>query len=304
MEDFLIFSGKSHPELAKSVCRQLGVKLSPIKIQEYSTGCSEVFLEVAVKGKTVFLFQTSLPESAVLHKDIWDLLQMVNAAKTCGAKEIIAVMPYVSYARSDKIDFPGMGIGVELLAKILERSGITGFMGVDFHSEEIEKFFSVKVYRLSALDLISESLKEGDLKNVIILPGDEGAFNEASVLAKKLGVEIGQVEKERVSDSEVRIKVTAGEIDGKDVVILDDEIATGGTLKTLSKEIEDRVNSISFAITHGLFAGNVVNSFKEIGKLKEIIVTDTIPQKEEVRKNLPIKILSVDKLLADKIKKM
>ncbi len=304
MEDFLIFSGKSHPELAEKVCRQLGIKLSPIRIQEYSTGCSEVFLEDNVKGKAVFLFQTSLPESAVLHKDIWDLLQMVNAAKTCGAKEIIAVMPYVSYARSDKIDFPGMGIGVELLAKLLERSGITGFMGVDFHSDEIEKLFSVKVYRLSALDLISEALKERDLKNVIILPGDEGVLDRASVLAERLGVPVGQVEKERMSDSEVKIKVTAGEIDGKNVVIFDDEIATGGTLKTLSKEIEERVNSISFAITHGLFSGNAVNSFREIKKLKEIIVTDTIPQKEETKESLPLKILSVDKLLADKIKKM
>ena len=272
----MIFSGKSHPELAEGVCQELGIKLSPTRIQDYSTGCSEVFLEEDVNGKTVFLLQTSLPESAVLHRDIWDLLQMVNAAKTCKAKEIIAVMPYVSYARSDKIDFPGMGIGVELLTRLLERSGITGFMGVDFHSDGIEKFFSVKVYKLSALDLISEALKERDLKNVIILPGDEGAFDKAFVLAEGLGVEVGQVEKERVSDSEVKIKVTAGEIGGKDVVIFD----------------------------HGLFAGNAVNSFKEIKKLKEIIVTDTIPQKEETKRNLPLKILSVDKLLADKIKKM
>jgi len=302
MEDFLIFSGKSHPELAKSVCQELETKLSQTKIQDYSTGCSETFFEEDVKGKTVFLFQTSLPESAVLHKDIWDLLQMVNAARTCGAKKIIAVMPYVSYARSDKTDYPGMGIGGELLAKLLEKSGINGFIGVDFHSEMMEKFFSVDVFHLSAIDLMAEALKERDLKNALILPPDMGAFNEAAVLAKRLGVPVGQVDKERISDSEVKAKVMEGDLDGKDVIIFDDEIATGGTMKALAKEIESRVNSLTFAVTHGLFSGNAVNSFKEIKKLKEIIVTDTIPIKEEAKKALPLRILSVDRLLADRIR--
>jgi ribose-phosphate pyrophosphokinase len=304
MKGIKIFSGQSHQKLAESVCKKLGILLSPSKNEEFKNGCFEPVLSKDIKGRAVFLFQTSMPDSNNLHKDIWEILQMTNAAKSCKAKEVTVVMPYVSYARSDKAHDQGMGVGAELLVKLLEDSGMNRFIGVDFHSARFEKFFSSKVYQLSALDLLAESLKKIDPKNAFILPADMGAFKKGSLLAKKLKMPIGRVEKERISDTEVKIKRIIGDYAHKDIIIFDDEISTGATLKTLAKEIQEKAKSISFVVTHGIFVGNAIKNFQEISKLKEIIFTDTVPASEELKQSLPLKILTVDALLAEKIKEI
>ncbi|MEK7664530.1 MAG: ribose-phosphate diphosphokinase [Patescibacteria group bacterium] len=303
MNEIKIFSGRSQPELAEKVCKKLKISLSKPKIEEFKNCCFEPALGKNIKDNDIFLFQTSRPNND-LHKDIFELLQMANAAKNSQAKKIIAVMPYVSYARSDKAYSRGMGVASELLAKLLERSGITGFVGIDFHSARFENFFSSKVYQLSAINLLAESLKNTDPKNAFILPADMGAFEKGSILAKKLKMQIGAVEKRRVSDTEVEIKKITGDFINKDIIIFDDEISTGSTLKTLAEKIQKRAKSISFAVTHGLFVGNAVKNFQEIKKLKQIILTDTVPISEELKKSLPLKIVSVDGLLTEKIKEI
>lgn len=304
MQKFKVFSGRSYPLLAEKVCQKLGVPLNLVKNYEYRNGCFEPVLEGDLRNKIVFLFQTSRTDINKLHKDIWEILQMTNSAKSCGAKEIIAVMPYISYARSDKAYEPGMGIGAELLVRLLECSGMTGFIGVDFHSPRFEKFFSSEVYEVSALNLLAEELKKADLKNSFVLPADMGAFKDASVLAKKLGIPVGRVEKERVSDTEVQIKEITGDFTDKDVFIFDDEISTGTTLKTLVEKIEDKIKSVTFVVTHGLFVGKAIENFQSIRKLKEIVFTDTIPVSEEAKRSLPLKILSVDDILAEEMRKI
>ncbi|MFA5878143.1 MAG: ribose-phosphate diphosphokinase [Candidatus Staskawiczbacteria bacterium] len=304
MEGVKIFSGKSHRELAEKVCEKLGIALSDLKIEEFKNGCFEPILGEDIKGKIVFLFQTSRSDNRDLHKDIWELFQIINAAKSSGAKEVIVIMPYASYARSDKVHAPGMGICAELLIKLLESSGMTGFIGIDFHSGKFEKFFSTEVYQLSALDLLAEALKGINPKISFLLPADMGALKNGSILAEKLGITVGQVEKERISDTEVRIKRITGDFSGKDVIIFDDEISTGATLKTLAKEIEDKAKSISFAVTHGIFVGDSIKNFQEIKKLKEIISTDTVPASKELRESLPLRVITVAGLLAQKIKEV
>ena len=305
MKEIKIFSGKSHPVLAKRICQKLGVSLSCLKSKEYRNGCFELIFEEDVCQKIVFLVQTSLPDSYTLHKNIWELFQMINFAKNCNAEEIIVIMPYVSYARSDKIYTQGMGISGELLVKLLEHSGMTGFIGIDFHSDKFERFFSSKLYHLSAIDLLAGALEERNPETTFILPADMGALKKCSILATKLGMPFGRVEKERISDTEVEIKKIEGEFADKNVIIFDDEISTGTTLKTLAKEVEGRrAKSITFVVTHGLFVGDVVKNFQDIKKLIEIIVTDTIPISKEIKESLPLKVVSISNLLAEKIKKL
>ncbi len=300
-----VFSGKSHPVLAERICQKLGVPLGSLKSKEYKNGCFELIFEQDICQKTVFLVQTSLPDSCNLHKNIWELFQMISFAKNCNAQEIIVVMPYVSYARSDKIYTQGMGINAKLLARLLESSGMTGFIGIDFHSDEFERFFSSKLHHLSAIDLLAGVLEKRNPETTFILPADMGALKKCSILAAKLGMSFGRVEKERISDTEVQVKKITGEFADKDVIIFDDEISTGTTLKTLAKEVERRrAKSITFVVTHGLFVGDVVKNFQDIKKLTEIIVTDTIPISKEIKESLPLRVVSISNLLAERIKKL
>jgi len=303
MEDTIIFSGQSHRKLAEKICRQLNLPLASFERKEYKNGCFELIFKQDISQKKVFLIQTSLPNSCSLHKDIWELLEMINFIKNQNAKEIITVMPYISYARSDKKYEEKMGIVSELFIELLESSGMTGFIGIDFHSKKFEEFFTVKNYQLSAVSLLVKELKERNLKNIFVLPADEGAFEKASILAKNLNSKIGRVKKERISDTKVIFKEIEGNFEGKNVIIFDDEISTGGTLQKLTEEIEGKgIKSITLAVVHGLFAGEAIGNLKNIKLLKEIIITDTVPIREEIKKILPLTVLSVNNLLAEKIK--
>lgn len=278
----------------------------------------------------VFLIQTSVPQT--LYHDLWELFQMVNAAKENGASKIIVVMPYVSYARSDKEKsdkkyIPGMAIAGRLLIELLKESGtietkvgekvirvnkMTRFIGIDFHSKKFEKFLSeldVRGYHLSALPLLAKYLKTKNLQNTILLAGDKGALRNATLLAGKLSIPIdsvGFVDKTRISDTEVRIDNIETEVAGKDVIIFDDEISPAATtLKALTKELEKRkVNSLRVAVTHVSITQDTIRSLQKLNMIKELIVTDTVPIPEEARRSLPLRVLSVTGLIAEKIKEI
>lgn len=308
MEKIKIFSGRSHKKLATKICQKLNTKLSQKKIEPYANGCFEVIFQDKVKGCRVFLIQTSA--SQTLHQDLWELFQMVNSAQRNGAREVVVIMPYVSYARSDKIkiDSPGMTISGELLVKLLEASGMTRFIGINFHSKEFEKFFSekAKVYHLSALPLIARRLERKNLKNTILLAGDKGAFGNASSLAEKLSIPAGYVDKTRISGRRVKVKKINIDVTGRNVILFDDEISPAATtVRTIGKELEKRgVNSLIVAVTHASIVQKTARSLKALKILKEIIATDTVPIFEEVRKSLPLRILSVADLIATEIKEI
>jgi len=306
LTEIKIFSGRSHRGLAEEICQKLHIKLSLTKVQEYANGCFEIILQDELKGRKVFLIQTSVPQT--LHRDFWELLQMVNAAKKNGAKEIIVVMPYVSYARSDKIYAPGMAISAELLIRILKESGIARFIGIDFHSKEFEKFLlelNIKGYHLSALPLIAECLKTKRIGDGIMLPGDEGALDKTVLLAKKLGLPVGVAKKKRIDDKTVIIEDIVGEVSEKDIIVLDDEISVGTTIGTLGKKLEElSAKSLTVAVTHGLFVGKAIENLKSLKILREIVVTDSLPISSEVEKSLSVRVLSVAGLIAEKIKEI
>lgn len=325
MTEIRIFSGRSHKKLAEEICRQLKIKLSQRETKDYADGCLEVILRDKVKGCKVFLIQTSVPQT--LHRDLEELRQMINAAKEKGASEIIVVMPYVSYARSDKKYTSGMAIAARLLIELLKESGMvkvrkagkvvrvskmTKFIGIDFHSQKFEKFLSelnVRAYHLYALPLLAKYLKTKNLQNTILLAGDKGARKKARLLAKKLDIttdSVGFVDKTRISDIEVKIENIDIEVAGKDVVVFDDEISpVATTLKALVKELRKRgAKSIEVVVTHASITQDTIRSLQKLGMIRELIVTDTVPILEEARRLLPLRVLSVVGLIAEKIKEI
>ena len=294
-----IFSGSSCPELAARVCKKLGVNLSPVQIEQYSNGCFEVILGENIRGCKVFLIQTSPLRD--LHQNLWELYEMVNAACKASAKEINVVMPYVSYARSDKKYTGRMPIAGKLFTQFLETAGMDRFVGIDFHSPEFEGFFDLKtrVDHLRAYPLIINFLKSKDLTKAVLLPGDDGASKKVAKFSEGIGVPCGNVKKRRISDTKVIIDSIEGEIKDKDVFIIDDEICAATTIKEVGKKVEELgANSLTVVATHGLFVGKAIDNLKSIKILKEIAVTDTVPIADEVKKNLPLTIIPIDELLS------
>jgi ribose-phosphate pyrophosphokinase len=305
LKEIKIFSGSSHPELTDRICKRLGVLPGSLKTEGFSNKCIEVYLEENVRDKIVTLVQTSSSDN--LFRDLKELSLMIKTVLAFGAKEVIVMMPYISYSRSDKEHRDGMIIAGKDLVRDLERDGMSRFIGIDFHSKEFEKFFSkkTKVYHLSASSLIIKALKEKDFRSTILLAPDKGAKENTKLLAKELGTSFGWVKKKRISDTKVKIERIYGDFVGKHVIIIDDEISTGTTIKTLAEKLKKRgAKSLTIIVTHGLFVGKAVKNFQDIKILKEIIVTDTVPIRKEAKESLPLRILPVDKLLADNIREI
>ena len=310
MDRLKIFAGSSCKELGEAVGDKLGIKLSPTKIYHYQTGCFEVALEDNVRGCKVFLLQSSLPNENALHRHIWELFQMINAAKKASAKEITVVIPYLSYARSDKKWRSRMSIAGKLFAAMLEKAGMDRIIGIDFHSPEFQGFFDTDtiVDHLPTLPLLAQYLREKSFspKKTLILPGDGGFYEEAKELGARLSLPVGSVIKKRVDSNTVRIEEIDGKVKGKNVIIADDEICTAGTTSTLSQKVHRLgATSIIIVTTHGLFQGKAIPRLQHPW-ITEIIVTDTIPlSQEKLRKTgLPIKVVSIVPLLATAIREI
>lgn len=313
MEEIRIFSGRSHPRLAKDICQQLGIPPSPLKNENYDNGCIERILKAGVRGKLVFLVQTSVPDSGKLHRDIWELFEILETVSKLRAKDVVVVMPYTSYSRSDKEYDPRMIAAGELLVRDLEHHGMKRFIGISFHSNRFEDFFSsrTRIHHLAYdfIPFIIRRLAEKNLKNTIVLPGDQSVFIKASHIAYQLDTPIVYVEKERISDTKVEIKIRKEDeekVAGKDIIIFDDETSTGTTVKTLAEEAK-RIGAnenLTLALIHGPFTKKAVKIFQDIKGLRGIIVTDTTPIPKKIRKSLPLTVIPTAGLLAETIKKI
>jgi len=304
LERLKIFAGSSCPELAERICNRIGISLSPTEIKSYSNGCFEVILNENIRGCKVFLIQTSIPDNQELHWQIWELLEMVNAAQKASAKEVNVVMLYISYARSDKKWTAHMPIAGKLFVNFLEAAGMHRFVGVDFHSPQFEGFFGplTLVDRLSAQPLIVNFLREEDLSRAILLPGDDGASKKAKALSEKVKIFCGNVKKRRISDTKVVIDSIEGNVREKDVFVIDDEICGATTARELGKKLRELgAKTITFIATHGLFTGNAIENLQSIEILKRVVVTSTVPIRKEVKEKLPIKVIDIAPLLADVI---
>ncbi|KQT45006.1 ribose-phosphate pyrophosphokinase [Devosia sp. Leaf420] len=301
MNQIAVFSGSAHPELASQICAELAVPLQPTRIKRFSNDCIEVQLQANCREQEVFLVQT-LAEPVQEH--LMELLLMLDAARGASAARITAVIPHYSYARSDKKDAPRISIGGRLVADLLKTAGADRVLTMTLHSPQVHGFFSVPVDHLHALMELAEHFRRFDLSNSVVVSPDLGNAKTAAAFAKRLGLPVAAGAKERISDTQVRISAVIGDVRGKDVIILDDEIASGGSILELLKHLRaNGARSMRVACTHGIFAGGSVARLAAEPDVVEIVCTNTLPNAAR-QAHGKLTVLSVAPALAEAMRRI
>lgn len=301
MKDIVVFGGSAHPELTAEVCAHLEVAQSPVSVSRFANDCLEVQLRANCRERDVFLIQ---PLVAPVQEHLFELLLMCDAARGASASRITVVMPHYAYARSDKKDAPRISIGGRLVADLLVAAGASRVLAMTLHSPQVHGFFSVPVDHLNALHELARHFRQYDLSRATVVSPDLGNAKEASAFARLLGAEVAAGAKQRFPDDRVSITHVIGNITGRDVIVLDDEIAKGSTvLALLGKLRELNPRSIRVACTHGLFSGGALKRLSEQDDVLEIVCTNTVPMPgEQVTGKL--RTLSIAPALAEAMRRI
>lgn len=301
MREITIFSGTAHVELAEEVCESLQVPLSKSTIRHFGNDCLYVQLNANCRESDVFLIQ---PLSPPVQEHLLELLFMLDAARGASAARTTAVIPYYSYARSDKKDAPRISIAGRLVADLLQTAGANRVLTMTLHSPQVHGFFSVPTDHLNALKVLASHFRNRDLRNTVVVAPDLGYAKSASHFARLLKLPVAAGSKQRLSDFEVEIEAIVGDVAGKNAIILDDEIANGGTtMKLIERLREHRVGRISVVCTHGLFTDRSLERLASQSDVVEIVTTNTVPIPPE--KRIPIMtVLSVAPLIAETIRRI
>lgn len=295
-----IFSGSSHPELAEEIAENLGCTLCRRETVRFSNDNLFVQLGRSVRGKDVAIIQSFCPN---VSDNLLELLMLLDAARSASAKTVHAVIPYYSYARSDKKDQPRISIAGRLVADLLSTAGASHVMTMTLHSPQVHGFFGVPTDHLTAQQVFVQHFSQRDRANTVILSPDIGNAKRATKLARALGVGVAAGDKERISDDSVHYAGIIGDIRGKDVIIFDDEVATGGSIVGLVDILrQNDVSRMTLACTHGLFTGPAIERLAAIPELEEIVTTNTVPIPPE--KRLPnMTVLSVASIFAEALRR-
>jgi ribose-phosphate pyrophosphokinase len=301
MSEIAVFSGSAHPELAAEICADLKVPLLPSRVQRFANDCLEVQLQENCRERDVFLIQ---PLNTPVQEHLVELLLMLDAARGASASRITVVMPHYAYARSDKKDAPRISIGGRLVADLLVTAGANRILTMTLHSPQVHGFFSVPVDHLHALHELARHFRQYDLGNAIVVSPDLGGAKEAAAFARMLGVGVAAGAKQRFEDDRVSISAIIGDVAGKDVIVLDDEIAKGSTVIELMARLrEQKARSIRVACTHGLFASGALQRIGDQPDVLEIVCTNTVPIPVDVRAPKLV-VLSVAPALAEAMRRI
>ncbi|HKJ27151.1 MAG TPA: ribose-phosphate pyrophosphokinase [Anaerolineales bacterium] len=297
-DEVRFFSGSAHPGLAQGIAKYLGIPLAPTHVSRFSNDNLYLQLGASVRSRSVYIVQSLSPP---VNDHLVELLMMLDIARAAAAKDIQAIIPYYSFARSDKKDAPRISITAKLVADLLRCSGATHVMTMMLHSPQVHGFFSVPTDPLSSRPVFEQYFIQRDLSETVVVSGDMGNAKSAARFAKTLGLPVAAGNKERVSDTEVRFSGLVGaQIKGfKRALLYDDEIATGGTIRQLSELlVKEGIEEIWVACTHGVFVGRGFEKLVEYDPITEIVTTDTVPQKKHDPK---LKVLSVASVFVEAI---
>ncbi len=300
-QDLKVFSGNAHPALAGAICAYLEMPLGQAQVFEFSNENIFVRFEENIRARDVFLVQTMTPP---VNTRIMELFIMIDAARRASAGRITPVVPYYPYSRSDKKDQPRVPITARLIANFLETAGADRLLTVDLHAGQIQGFFNIPVDELTALTILSNYFKEKRIPDLTVVATDVGGAKGARRMADRLDAPLAIVEKRRISNDErVEVMTIIGDVNGRAVLIVDDEVLTGGTLVATADVVtEHGATAVFAAATHPILAGDAVERIEK-SPIKEIVFTDTIPLSAE--KRLPnMTVLSVAPLLGEAIRRI
>jgi len=297
--ELAIFSGRAHPQLARDICAGLEIPLGACDIFEFSNENIFVRIQENVRSRDVFLVQSLCTP---VNTSVMELLIMIDAFRRASAGRITAVIPYYAYGRSDKKDQPRIPITARLIANLIETAGADRVLTIDLHAGQIQGFFNIPVDELTALYQVARYFQQRDLSNVTVVATDVGDAKRARNVSRLLGTPLAIVDKERVgNDERVVAQTLIGDVDGRDVLIMDDEIDTGGTILASAEIARARgARSVATACVHPILSGNAVERTCGSSAVDELVITDTIPLPQR-KQHDKITVISIAPLLGEAI---
>ncbi|HPR07505.1 MAG TPA: ribose-phosphate pyrophosphokinase [Denitromonas sp.] len=302
MNDALrIFAGNSNDPLAREICSTLGIPLSPLKIARFSNDNLHVQVMANVRERDVFVVQSF---TAPVSDHIMELMITLDALRSASAHRVTAVIPYYSYARSDKKDAPRISITGRLVADMLRTAGADRVLTMDLHADQVHGFFTMPVDHLTAIPTIAEHFRQHyDISNMVAVATDAGGAKRAGRFSERLGIPMAIIDKRRISDTQVKQGQVIGEVKGRDAVIFEDEISTGGTLITTIDTLREAgARTIHAGAVHGVLCGPAIERLRE-APIESIVVTNTVHIPEHKRLD-KLTVLTIAPLLASAIERI
>jgi len=300
MNKLVIFSGNANKKLAIKICKCLDVKPGRMAVSRFSDGEIKVKIQENVRGKDVFIIQPTCPP---VNENLMELLIILDALRRASADRITAVIPYFGYARQDRKDQPRVPITAKLVANILDGAGANRILTLDLHAGQIQGFFDIPLDHLYGINVFLDYFRRIKLNNLAIVSPDVGGIKMARAYAKRFRASLAIVDKRRNSPDSTEVMHILGEVKGKNVILVDDIIATGSSLLEAAKAIKNAgAEKIFGAITHGILSQNAVGKI-DSSPINSLIVTDSIPLPDSKRSK-KIKVISVGSLFAEAIKRI
>ena len=297
----VIYGGTGCPNLAAEIATVLGLRLGDRTVKVFPNSNTFVRLGSSVRGQDTFIIQTT---SAPVNDNLMELLIFIDTLKRASAGRVTAVIPYLGYARSDKKDQPRVPITARLVADMIQIAGADRYVTLDLHSGQIQGFFSIPGDILTAFPLIADYMRLKDLSNAVVVAADLGFAKKARAFATELDIPVAFVEKRRIG-TEVEIMTVIGDVEGKDVILIDDEVDTGGTVcDDIETLIENKVRDIYCCFVHPVFSADAAQRLAKY-PIREIVTTNSLPIPQEKQDLLPpTRIISVAPLLAGVIRRV
>jgi len=301
MNGLTVLSGNANKELAKNICNNLEVPLGEVLVGRFSEGEIQVQIKENIRGKDVFIVQPTCPP---VNDNLMELLILIDAARRASAERITAVMPYYGYARQDRKDQPRVPITAKLVANLVVASGSNRVLTMDLHASQIQGFYDIPVDHLYAINVLCDYFITKKINNLVVVSPDVGGIKMARAYAKRLSASLAIVDKRRDSPEKTEVMHILGKVKGMNAVIVDDLVATAGSLIEAVEALKKKgVLSVYAAASHGVLSGNALSRIHHCQALKEVVMTDSIPLKNS-KKYPKIKALSVAPLLAEAIKRI
>lgn len=294
-----VFTGRANQGLANKISDYMKIPLGKMEVTTFSEGEVYARLGEDVRGKDVFLIQSTCPPP---NRNLMELLIMVDAVKRSSAKRVTVVLPYFGYSRQDRKDKPGVPITAKLVANLLTAAGVDRVLTMDLHAGQIQGFFDIPVDNLYAEPVFLRYFQEKDLSDFVVVTPDAGGIKRARSLAKNLSIDFAIVDKRRIDGDSIEVSNVIGDVDGKNVIIADDIAATAGSITEAARLLKAKgAKDIYVCISHAILSGKAIPRIMD-SPIKEFLITDTIPlghKKDELGDR--VKVLSVADLIGEAI---
>ncbi len=302
LENLAIFTGNANPELAHKVAEYIGRKIGQAKVEAFRDGEISVEIEENVRGRDVFIIQ---PTCAPSHKNLMELLIMIDACRRSSAKRITAVMPYYGYSRQDRRPRNArVAISAKLIASMVSTAGADRVLVMDLHADQIQGFFDIPTDNIYGSPVLLEDLRNLREQNMMVVSPELGGVVRARALAKRLGVDLAIIDKRRPKANVAEVMNIIGDVDGRSCVLIDDMVDTANTLCHAAKALKEHgATAVRAYCTHPVLSGPAIERING-SELDEVVVTDTIPLSDSAKASTKIRQLTISRILGESIKRI